>query len=294
MDDSFRPIKVFKTKYSSQDVRKQALEARDELLANVEFLMDCIREDRLKMQNYKKRFGDLKYRPVIRPANDSIGPEYGSPTELNLEPLAATYRATINSLLQSIRLIQSEILPEENPEGENSNPSGEAKDVSNKRSSLRSQFSSEAENQAGPIQPDELDSNEAAQNTPTKPQTRIPATKLVENPRIPTNHPNRAYAELPTQAEPKSMPHRPWRDKPQSKFVPTEPNSVVQDETLKASQAKKIELTSTEPMDAESERIRADLFSLKGSTNRMASIRDKYRIEENEELDSDENGEDEE
>jgi len=152
MDESIKlkpHNKYRKAKYTSQDVRTKALEARDELLANVDFLMEVIRKDRYNLKRYEERFGDLRYRPIVSKGSEdgSIEPTYGSPTELVLEPLASKYRATIKSLLDSIKLISTEILPEDNPEGETSEPTSESKEeATTKRQSLRDQFKSMSEN----------------------------------------------------------------------------------------------------------------------------------------------------
>lgn len=143
-----KPYRIHKAKYSSQDFRAKAIEARDELQANVDFMIDMIRKDRYRLKHYEEEHGDLYYRPIVeRGSKDgSIGPKYGNPTELVLEPLASKYRATIKSLLDSIKLITTEILPEDNPEGESSIGSSEGEEATNKRQSLRDQFKSMSEN----------------------------------------------------------------------------------------------------------------------------------------------------
>lgn len=168
MDESIKlkpHNKYRKAKYTSQDVRTKALEARDELLANVDFLMEVIRKDRYNLKRYEERFGDLRYRPIVSKGSEdgSIEPTYGSPTELVLEPLASKYRATIKSLLDSIKLISTEILPEDNPEGETSEPSAESKDeATTKRQSLREQFQSMSKNPSAftPAEPEASEDDE--------------------------------------------------------------------------------------------------------------------------------------
>lgn len=164
--------KYRKAKYTSQDVRTKALEARDELLANVDFLMEVIRKDRYNLKRYEERFGDLRYRPIVSKGSEdgSIEPTYGNPTELVLEPLASKYRATIKSLLDSIKLISTEILPEDNPEGETTQPSTEGEEAVHKRQSLREQFKSMSENPSAfkPAEPEALDSDEDLENLTSK------------------------------------------------------------------------------------------------------------------------------
>lgn len=125
---------------SSQDVRSKILQLRDSLVLNLEFLQECIDRDYVFLREYFKRFGDLNYRPIIGRDIDGV-PNYGERTEVMLEPVASKYRATIKSLLDSIRLIEAEILPEDNPEGASSVPSNEnPEDVNKRRHSLREQF----------------------------------------------------------------------------------------------------------------------------------------------------------
>lgn len=157
--------KYRKAKYTSQDVRTKAIEARDELLANVDFLMEVIREDRYNLKRYKEKHGDLRYRPIVSPGKpeDSIEPTYGNPTELVLEPIASKYRATIKSLLDSIKLINTEILPEDNPEGESTVSSSENQEVAqDKRQSLRDQFKAMSENPSAfkPAEPEASEESE--------------------------------------------------------------------------------------------------------------------------------------
>jgi predicted transcriptional regulator len=152
MEDSTAKSKnyrIHKAKYTSQDFRAKVIEARDELQANVDFLVDIIRKDRYRLKHYEEQHGDLRYRPIVQQGNadGSIETKYGNPTELVLEPLASKYRATIKSLLDSIKLINTELLPEDNPEGEVSQTSSDSSDeATSKRQSLRDQFRSMSEN----------------------------------------------------------------------------------------------------------------------------------------------------
>jgi hypothetical protein len=271
-----KPVRVHKAKYTSQDVRQQALEARDELLANVEFLMEAIREDRYKLQRYKDRFGDLKYRPIVSQGKPehSIEPVYGNPTEVTIEPLASVYRATINSLLQSIRLIQSEIIPDDDAEADTARAkSGQEHELTVKRrASLREEFSSAASTATVP----------EAQNDDED------ATELVETPKTSSKRTTRTAIESATRTEPKADPApiaptspspqaRPWRTKPPV-LVPSNP-SVDKEPTqsIPAAQPQKVSLQNPETLDPDSERIRADLNRLRqNSTSRLGALSKKY------------------
>ena len=124
---------------SSQDVRAHVLSLRDELIRNLKFIQSCIEQDRLEMEKYFRQFRDLRYRPVVARDVDGNPTEYGSPTEVVREPLAVQFRTTVKSLLDSIRVIESEILPEDNPEGRDAgvNPSESA---ARRRAALRADF----------------------------------------------------------------------------------------------------------------------------------------------------------
>src|SRR5579863_9448371 len=107
-----------KVNLSSQDVRAKVLSLRNELILNLEFIENAIRRNRLFLEKYFEEHGDLNYRPVNNRDNDGTVIKYGHPTEVVLEPLASSMRTTVKSLLDSIRLIEVEILPEDNPEGQ--------------------------------------------------------------------------------------------------------------------------------------------------------------------------------
>lgn len=230
---------------SSQDVRNKLLQLRDSLVQNLEFIQECIDADYAKLKAYYEKYGDLQYRPVLsRNVNQSVN--HGEPTELVIEPLAGKYRATINSLLQSIRLIESEILPEDNPEGSTAASNSKPEDLSNKRASLRDQFKAQGE----------------------QPTIEAPNYPIME--------------DVPTKPQPDTTKAKPWRGK-QSTFVPSVNNhperKVVEEPIAKPVpiETKPLNLSNPEPMDAESERLRAELNSLKGGTNsRMSSMREKY------------------
>src|SRR5579863_2016253 len=104
-------------KLSSQDVRDKIISLRDELILNLEFIQSAIKQDREKLQAYFAQHGDLRYRPVTARDVDGKPTQYGDPTEIFIEPLATQARTTVKSLLDSIRVIESEILPEDDPEG---------------------------------------------------------------------------------------------------------------------------------------------------------------------------------
>ena len=82
------------------DENKNALEALGmELRKQLAFIEQSIKEDRLRLEAYKEKHGDLNYRP-------KQGDGFGAPTELVLKPLVNEYRATIKSLLDSLTLIE--------------------------------------------------------------------------------------------------------------------------------------------------------------------------------------------
>ena len=256
-----KPIEVKqarKKKYTEQDVRNEALEVRDELLANIEFLKDIIREDRIKLQRYHERFGDLKYRPIVR-EDPSIGPQYGNPTEVNLEPLASSYRATINSLLQSVRLIQSEILPEDNPEGQTTAKSQKDDSVvDSKRSSLRDQFRAEAQTRAA-VEPDDSDEELPIQ--------------LVETPKPTTKLSNASTTKSKPTSEPVS---KPWRSQPQSKFVPSTNVPDVVKEPKRGVVLENKPMTNPAIQDEATERMKQELKGMMGTSSRMSMLAEKY------------------
>lgn len=249
-------------KYTDQDIRAEVIKVRDELIANLKFLMECIEEDRHTMEGYRSRFKDIRYRPIL--STDATGYiTYGLPTDLVIEPLASKMRASINSLLQSIRLIQSEILPEDNPEGASQPIEGEAA-VSTKRASFRDSFAKDAQHSKLPPQPIEDALEEA--------EAEIPPTKLVEKRKTSTILPIKPVAKPEQVTEPVS---KPWRTQGQSKFVPKseaiEPIAQPQPIVVEAPKT----LTNPDKLDPESERIKAELMGLK--SNRMAAIAQKYR-----------------
>lgn len=155
---------------SSQDVRAKILKLRDALILNLEFIEQTVMEDYNRLRAYKERFGDLNYRPVT--GEDAHGkPTYGPPTEVVLEPYASKYRATIKSLLDSIRVIEGEILPEDNPEGEATESSEKTMvQLENKRMQLRNSFESAIQSQTTPVPTAPI---EEPSPIPAKPQTTL-------------------------------------------------------------------------------------------------------------------------
>lgn len=127
---------------SSQDVRARVLSLRDELIRNLEFIETCIAQDRVEMEKYFRQFRDLRYRPVVARDTDGNPTEYGSPTEVVREPLAVQFRTTVKSLLDSIRVIESEILPEDNPEGSSARDTSESAKA--RREAMRDGFKASA------------------------------------------------------------------------------------------------------------------------------------------------------
>lgn len=103
---------------SDQDLRRDILELRDELSDNLQMVRRVIREDRLKMTAYFEKWGDWRYRPITKTDLVTGEPmEWGNPTEIVIEPLVTHLRTTIKTVIDSIRAIETEILPEDNPEG---------------------------------------------------------------------------------------------------------------------------------------------------------------------------------
>lgn len=261
------PQKIRRKNYTDQDIRLKAISIRDELVANLEFIESCIRKDRLRLQNYEERFGDLKYRPIIRPAQDSIEPEYGLPTETVLEPLASTYRSTINSLLQSIKLIQNEIIAQDDVEAPTTI---ESNANTSRRANLRDSFRTESQK--------------------PMPQSEIP-TKLVENQdSSPTHSPEPILASIP-DLEPKASSQkvtssqRPWRDTT-PKATPLLPATELVQERSDAPKAPNSSLTpsiqapETDSMPQSkpvglSPALRQALSRGDG-TNRLAGLASKY------------------
>lgn len=192
---------------SSQDVRTRVLSLRDELIRNLEFIQSCIEQDRVEMQKYFKQFRDLRYRPVVARDVDGNPTEYGSPTEVVREPLAVQFRTTVKSLLDSIRVIESEILPEDNPEGRDVGNSSDA--ALKRRAALREGF-------------------QAPQATPDAPK---PVDVEVE----------RAPKESVKPPEPKATPApKPWRETQPKALPGPEPVKapVIEPEAIEAPKPK--------------------------------------------------------
>lgn len=207
------PQRIHKPKFTDQDVRSEAIELRDELLANLRFIKACILKDRIRLEAYEQKFGDLRYRTILKEATDSSPAEYGAPTQVVLEPLASQYRATINSLLQSIRLIQSEILSPEDPEGATTLPT-EAANL--KRASLRASFLADATEIKPAIQPDDsLEPTELVESSKPLPKTHIKPTNQLKT---------------PTQPKVISQAPKPWRETTPKSIKPT--NESTNNETI--------------------------------------------------------------
>lgn len=268
--------RVRKAFYTANDLKLKARDLRDELLANLEFMESVIRKDRLRLERYEAKFNDLRYRPIIREGSDSIEPEYGPPSQVVLEPLASQYRASINSLLQSIKLIQSEIIGEE----PNEPAPDHVKLASDKRQAVRQAFKAEATkaralsatNGPAPIQ--DGPSNE--------PALEIPATKLVETSPGPVISPNRPATSLEPDSEPELIPPtppkpRPWRDTTPKNSSATNP------EPIKPTSPHVVE--PPKPLDPNkvglSPALRAQLAAM-GGASKLASIKAKYNTEEEE------------
>jgi hypothetical protein len=278
-DNSTKPKfnRYHKAKYTQQDFRQKAIEARDELQANVDFLVEVIREDRYHLKRYKERFGDLRYRPIVTPEDreNAIEPIYGNPTDLALEPLASKYRATIKSLLDSIKLINSEIITEDNPEGESTIPSDEAP----KRQSLRDEFKamgkdSKAFTAPVPTEDEELSEDESealvsqvrqgladakAGRTKTSQQTKT----IIESPKSNTPKSQSWRDTTPSKPTPRLVP----RQKPDVEEEPKKPLKSKLEEAMEDSQPKGLS-----PM------MRARLAGM--GSNRMDAIKKRISTDE--------------
>lgn len=264
-----------KVSYTTQDIRNEVIAIRDELVANLKFILECIHTDRMELEAYRKRFGDTRYRPVLNREPDGHI-NYGNPTELVIEPLASKYRATVNSILQSLRLITNEILPEDNPEGEVSKQNNKDVDEASlsRKSRLREQFSAGTNPASQSPNPTDQDDSDA---------------ELVESENIGSIKSTRTTIQQDKPSEPKTMP---WRTKA-PKFVPNKNVVSTQHEEKPIQAPQKKELTTAQPLDAEGERMRAELNALRGGgVSRMASIRDKYRVDEAKTNDEDADDED--
>lgn len=272
-----------KPSLSSQDVRNKILQLRDSLVLNLEFIQEAVDRDLEFLQAYYRRFGDLNYRPVIGRDIDQK-PNYGERTELMIEPVASKYRATIKSLLDSVRLIESEILPEDNPEGSTAASNSDPATVSSKRASLRAEFSANAGQSGKAIEPEQDDTEEEVEEANAV--QAIPPTKLVEKPKSPTKRTHKPAVESPKSPEPDSIPkgeersepstpHRPWRVKPQAVVVEERRDTSPQAEPVEEKSVEKKELMNPSKLDPETERLRAEFMSLRGGS-KMASLMGKY------------------
>lgn len=243
-----------KQSLSSQDVRGKILALRDTLVRNLDLLERAVDEDYDRLSDYLEKYGDLYYRPAIGFDSDGT-PTYGQPTQVVKEPLAGQYRATINSLLQSIRLIEADILPEDNPEGATAKSEILKDDLTAKRNAIREAFEAESKITKTPIQPTEPEVDESQVNAG------------------------------PIAQEVKKLEDKPWRTQGQSKFVPkaksTEDKILqkIQDNVEQAKEDGKnapdflAEAKKVEGPVGLSPALRAQL----GGTSRLASLKDKYK-----------------
>lgn len=124
---------------STQDVRTDVLALRDELIDNLNMIREAIAEDRRVMADYFKKFRDFRYRPITARDVNGNPTAWGQPTEVIIQPLATQLRTTVKSLIDSIRVIEGEILPEDDPEGKASGGTVTGAD----RAALRAQFKAE-------------------------------------------------------------------------------------------------------------------------------------------------------
>lgn len=273
-----------KPSLSSQDVRMKIIKLRDSLVMQLEFMQKCIDNDFIFLESYFNRFGDLNYRPVTAYDIDHKPLTYGARTDIMIEPVASKYRATIKSLLDSIRLIESEILPDDDPEGQSSQAAANAEQSGQRRSSLRENFTSDANHSNKAREPDntptEADDDEDDQpNEPVK-----KATKLAENPKPAPRQQEKPAIKSNPPAEPKSNP-KPWRT--QATFVPAnqpesspnEPNTGNKPQPDKSSVVNTIreELTNPVQQDEHTEELKRTLSNLRGNSNsKMQGLAEKY------------------
>lgn len=275
-----------KLNLSSQDVRAEIIELRDELILNLRFVQRAIRQDRESLERYFAFHGDLRYRPITKRDNDNNPTEYGTPTEIVLEPLAAQFRTTVKTLLDSLRLIESEILPEDNPEGRDAGTGDDASSV--KRAALRASFKAdkgeaslpepvdneEVVRMPKPAQGSESGPNLAKEKPIKRPLPRPPLaqsqTELVQN-----ENPAHINQERPATPQPDPGPSkpipRPWRDTTPRNAESSKNEIIVDQNKTSPIPAKAIGMSAS---------LRAQIASSGGS--RMNAMREKYGKSRNE------------
>jgi len=268
---------------TNQDVRKEVLDLRDSLLNNLAMIRRAIEKDCVYMDAYFAQFHDFKYRPVTSRDTDGTPTGYGQPTEVFIEPLAQQMRTTIKSLLDSIRVIETEILPEDNPEGSDTARGGS--DRAAHRAALRASFHADqgAESLPDPVDPGDVERTPKLVEPP-KPALKTPPSSIVrmgaESPtdstprktlKVLSQSADRADSGNPSTplANHSETKPRPWRDTtPRAQSETPSPN-VVQNES------KPIETPVIEkPMVGLSPALRASLGM--GAPSRMSAMRDKY------------------
>ena len=92
-----------------EQTKSELKELGEELRAQLTFIRISIKEDRENLEAYKKEFGDLKYRPKYSDGT------YGDPTESALNPLVNSYKTTIQTLLNSLAIIEIKLDNKEIP-----------------------------------------------------------------------------------------------------------------------------------------------------------------------------------
>jgi len=240
-----------KSSLSSQDVRRKILRLRDSLVSNLELIQETIDRDEAELRAHLERFGDLKYRPVT--GYDADGTKrYGDATEVVLEPLAGKYRATINSLLQSIRLIEAEILPEENPEGSTAQSNSKPEELVQRRASLREQFRAQVSEGLGAA---------------SEPITDESHDELVESENIGPNGDSAPKVARKADVEPKTMP------KPQRTFIPK-----VQGEAKP--ETKPVARIETKELNPKEVGLSPALRERLAGTSRLSDLKKKYGKDE--------------
>lgn len=282
-------------KLSSQDVRDKIISLRDELILNLEFIQSAIRQDREKLMAYFEQHGDLRYRPVITKDVDGLPTKYGDPTEIFIEPLATQARTTVKSLLDSIRVIESEILPEDDPEGRQAGQgSGEAGLRS--RAALRESFLKDT---GGTHLPAPIDDGPVIRTPKEKIEERqalmakVAATVTVEDLEVGSGAKEKSPAVV--SASPEAPAPRPWRETKagaaESKPAPTMDKSDLEPDERKWPRRNEAEKSDDTPAPKPAKKppgaiglspaLRAQIGAgMAGGSSRMDAIRGKYKKDE--------------
>lgn len=265
------PQRIRKSKYTDQEIRTGSIEIRDELFATVEFIAESIREDRLRLKLYKEFHGDLRYRPIIKQGETFETTTYGAPTDTVLEPLASQYRATINSLLQSIRLIQDEILTPEDAE----DASGSKVAPNEPIASIRDEFkkaSKSTKSQPKPIE-DDSDSPDSSPSVSNKESSTklVAKSNTIDTASISLSDVRSSTAE--TEVSPEVKVSTTELIRPQAKFIPNiKPNRDEPPTPPQAPPAPQGPIGLSPAL-----RMRLQMSGSMQEPSRLDSIKDKYK-----------------